>query len=306
MSRTNALNIYLDGQMLQRALAGKHNFLDHVARAFSAQGWATNFLEDTDENLLRGQSNPAHSLVHAHAPLSPNSLTFRLAYVYPFWKIENTGVRWDFATAHKSFDPGDVPFEPAQKFLQTSRNRLFPWADQKTFRKEWIYIPLQGRLSQKRDHQSMSPLDMVKTTLEAFPDKRFRITLHPRETYSEEDLDALSNLSAAHRNADVSHTELRDAAPGAELVVTQNSSVAFQCLFLEKPVVTFAKSDFHHVTATVGERGASKAFEAALATDWPFAKYLYWFLQMNSINAGRDPVQEQILERVGELGWPVT
>ena len=180
MNEAKHLRIFLDGHLRRRVAQGRHNFLGHVAGAFESIGWKVEICPDDDAQLLRARTQPGYSMVNMLHPVSNRGLTFRLAYVYPFWKIERTGTRWDFETARKTFRPDDIDPDISRQFANSARNRLFPeWKGIKP-RRDYIYVPLQGQLLQRRAHQSLSPIDMVRETLDHYRDTRTVITMHPR------------------------------------------------------------------------------------------------------------------------------
>ena len=96
-----------------------------------------------------------------------------------------------------------------------------------------------------------------------------------------------------------------DLLADCEHVVTQNSAVALDGFFHHKPAVLFAQSDFHHIAANVSDLGIAGAFERVCAQVPDFDAYLYWFLQEQSLNAGRDGVEDKILTTVRKFGWTV-
>ena len=88
-------------------------------------------------------------------------------------------------------------------------------------------------------------------------------------------------------------------------MVTQNSSAAFSGFFFGKPCVLFARVDFHHIAANVASLGVKAAFDRVRSMSPDYAGYVWWFLQRQSINAGRPEAEERIRDRLAALGWPV-
>ncbi len=287
--------MYLDGHLRRRVAAGSHNFLGHVIGAFQNVGWEVEICADTDTDILLSRTQPGYSLFNMMHPISENGLTFRQAYVFPFWKIESTGTRWDFECSKSKFNPIEIDPDTAKTFVSSAVKRLFGGWKRQRSNENYIYVPLQGQLLQKRGHQAMSPIDMVHQTINYHPDERVLITLHPKEKYSPDELSALDGLLGQYPNAMRSTDNPETLIPGASKIVTQNSSTAFTGLFFKKPIVLFAKSDFHHIAANVASIGAERAFNKPSPSPEQFEKYLFWFLQLNSINAGRQDVSARIL-----------
>jgi hypothetical protein len=90
-----------------------------------------------------------------------------------------------------------------------------------------------------------------------------------------------------------------------DYIVTQNSSVGFLGYFYGKPLVLFGKTDFHHIALNAADIGAAAAINAAPAHKPDYAAYLFWFLQKNAINAGRQEAQDSIRAVLQGHGWPV-
>ena len=130
-------------------------------------------------------------------------------------------------------------------------------------------------------------------------------TLHPKATYSPDERAALEALALDHPNLTIggdTASLLRDCA----FVATMNSAVGFDGLILQKPVVLFGQVDFHHIGLNVADLGAEQALAAAPDHRPPFAPYLFWFLQQQSINMTAENADLRILSALKRAGWPVS
>ena len=67
---------------------------------------------------------------------------------------------------------------------------------------------------------------------------------------------------------------------------------------LKKYYTAFAKIDFHHIALGADTDVSTLAHHAP-----DFDRYVYWFWQKNSINAGRDTAKHQIAQRFQDHGW---
>ena len=88
-------------------------------------------------------------------------------------------------------------------------------------------------------------------------------------------------------------------------MVTQNSSVAFGGYFFGKAALFFAGIDFHHIGVRADMKNLPKSFAAVAQAQPDFDLYLWWFLQKQSINAGKDTAQAKIAARLKRFGWPI-
>ena len=92
--------------------------------------------------------------------------------------------------------------------------------------------------------------------------------------------------------------------PRCDYVATENSSVAVMGYFLGKPALLFGQIDFHHIAGSVPIQGLSQAYETINGPEPDYARYLYWFFQMQALNVWRPEFAERLLARLSEHGWP--
>lgn len=289
--------------MRTAAKEGRNNFLKRLKSAVESRGVQVNFCLNSDENILKSSTRNGFSLFHMDDPYHENALTMRRVYYYPFWQIENSAKRWEWGVAKAEFDPDIIDATLAKTFANQWRKRLFDRQITKN-NQGYIYMPLQGRLLEKRSFQTCSPVEMIRQTMKYGPQKPVVATLHPREEYNALEYEALAELVdeypefTVHENASP-----QNLLSECDCVVTQNSGVAFTGYFWRKPAVLFGKIDFHHIALNVGEDGAKAAFEKLPGYVPEYDKYLYWFLQEQSINAGRPETEDKILETLRTRGW---
>lgn len=305
MSITSTVTFYLHPKLRKQAEQGKHNFIARMCDVLRAAGQEVLFDKANEMARLRAMARPGRGIFLMEKPVNTRSLTIRRTYIGPFWRIEAVPERWDWPVAQTVFDPRIVDAEKAANFYRFWQKRLFDDAVQQTRRDGFIYVPLQGRLTTQRSFQHTSPIDMIRAVLRHDPTRPVIATLHPSETYSSEDQQALDVLATENDRLFIRKGEPARCLQTCDYVVTQNSGTAFQGYFFGKPAILFGKSDFHHIALNVADIGEQAAFDAVLAHKPDYAAYLYWFLQMNAINAGRPEAQDQIATVLRGHGWPV-
>lgn len=305
MSAEKTLVFYLEPAFRKRAEAGRVNFINKVVTAFASRGFQVEFCGNSDAEILGSIRHPGPVLYWMEDPVSPRGLTMRLAYFYPFWRIENSARRWEWEVARTKFVPEGVEHGEASGFVQQWRRRLFGADALDTAAQGYVYIPLQGRLTEKRSFQHMSPLDMIGASLLAEPRRQIIVGLHPKETYPPDELRALDEMIGANSRLSLSRAAAAVLVRGADYIVTQNSAVALTGYFFHKPAVLFGRIDFHHIAANVHELGVRYAFDQVRQMAPDYDRYLFWFLQKMSINAGREDAEAQILRTVRARGWQV-
>ena len=282
--------------MLANARAGRFGFVSKLRSAVEAAGWRSELVPAANEP----PGENTYALHHMSGPAHPRVMFFRRTYYQPFWHIEREAQRWRWPVASQIFDPDRIDRDEARAFIHTLRQKNMPGLS--PTRPAHILIPLQEQLTEARSFQTMSPVEMVKTV--AATGRPCIATLHPRGGYSDAELAALDRLRRRHGNLAIGG-DSRELLAGAEFIATQNSSVAMDAYLLTRPVVLFAQIDFHHIALNVAETGAKAALQRAAGHKAEYAKYLFWFLQMQSIDASSDQAGQQMLDALKRGGWPI-
>lgn len=305
MSARDTVTFYLPPQLRKQAERGNHNFIKKVSEVLIGAGLIIAFDDDDDLARLRAMARPGRGLYLMDPPANARGLTFRKTYIYPFWHIEKDAERWSWPVAQEVFDPQTVDARKAANFYRFWRQRLFEDAPKNARQDGFVYVPLQGQLLRQRSFQSCSPIDMINTVLEHDQHRQVVVTLHPTETYSAEERRALEDLLTEDDRLMVRVGGSPRHLQNCDYIVTQNSGVGLEGYFFGKPLILFAKSDFHHIALDAEEMGATRAF-AQIESHMPdYAAYLYWFLQLRAINAGRPESKKRIRTVLRSHGWPV-
>jgi hypothetical protein len=299
MAREKRVSVYVSAEQRASVLAGERSILTKIRAAIEGAGWSF-ALEPEAAGPESATRDGYHILCNKDVP-GPHCLNLRRSYFYPFWRIEDSNDRWHFQVAQRSFDAAEVPEREAAGFQARWRKSFWPKA--RVTDEGFVFMPLQGRLLRHRPFQTMSPLAMIRRTLEQ-TDLPIVATLHPSESYDAEERAALDQIAAEHPQFTLSGAHSEDLLLRASLVVTENSGLALSGFFAGKPAVLFADVDFHHLGGAVRRDGVEGAFARA-RVDLPYARYLYWFFRLNALNGGSDDVGEKILARLREHGWPI-
>lgn len=305
MSGPRHLQIFLEDSLLRSARRGEHNFIAKLVSVMEDAGYSISYKPQTPRMQDQARRHKGYTLFHMKEPVTDGGLTFRRVYHYPFWAIEPTAERWNWQVAKARFDPGTVPDKEAQGFYQRWQSRLFGDAPKAATREGYVYVPLQGMLSVHRSFQHCSPMTMLDAILKAETERKVIATLHPKEVYSEADIAALHLLEALHTKFELRAGGMEQLLQGCDYVVTQNSSAAFNGFFFGKPAVLFGQIDFHHIAANVDQLGVTGAFETVQQMTPDYAKYIHWFWQTMSINAGHPTAEAKIKDAIQRAGWPM-
>ncbi|WP_176715581.1 hypothetical protein [Thioclava sp. SK-1] len=282
--------------------AGQRNFFRRLIIGIEDEGWHVEMAESTPDNRRTARDNSWYTLYHMEEPGHENALTCRQSYVGPFWRIERMAERWEWPVAKAQFDPAVVDMGKLGWFYEGWLNRLYE-GGKHVSDDGFLFVPLQGKLLEQRSFQSMSPLRMLEEVLQRRSEPVVA-TLHPRETYSTAETDALRKLQHAYPRLTVRTGHSEKILPHCHGVVTQNSGLGFQGLFLQKPLVLFAQSEFHHIAGSVPRDGLDEAFRH-LDYEADYQRYVTWFLHMTALNAGRPEFEAAMAQRLRDLGWPI-
>ena len=291
------VTLHLDPVLRRSAENGDHNFFAHLVAVLRDRGHGVDFADQGD--LGRG---PGTRAITHMVPPPPGGLCVRRVYHYPFWAIEPSAERWRWHVAKSDYSAAIVPESDATAFYARWQKRLFNDAPQQASREGLVYIPLQGRIREKRSFQSCTPVDMIRHTLQSDRSRRVVAALHPKEAYSQADLITLDALAAAHPRLRIVMGQMEPLLQSCDYVVTMNSAAAFNAMFFGKPSVLLGQIDFHHICLKATPEDLT-AFDRIAGHAPDFARYVYWFWQMNSVNAGHPTVRESIGAALDRAGW---
>ncbi|MEM9966561.1 MAG: hypothetical protein AAF755_00530 [Pseudomonadota bacterium] len=298
MTFDRRVHLYLEKSLRESAAAGKHNFINLVVKVLKNAGFDVVFAPFPKQEPPPDQ----RSLSHMAHPPNAHGLVFRRVYFYPFWRIERVAQRWHWDVAKAEFDPR-MEAPDVARFYRFWQQRLFGTSPRTARREGFIYVPLQGHLDMHRGFQSCSPFEMLDHCLAHSGGRRIVATLHPKETYTRSDMKRLDHLARQHAQLTITMGPPAQYLETCDFVVTQNSGVGFSGYFFAKPVLLFAEIDFHHIAVKADIKDLDTSFGRVLGSEPPFATYVWWFLQRQSINAGREEAEARIKDRFRRFGW---
>lgn len=299
MTDEKIVRFYMEEPLRKSAVKGEHNFLKLIENMLTNAQFSLEYCDfpETDDPYS------GYSLSHMINPPNAKGLVFRRVYFYPFWQIEAVAQRWHWDVARTRFDP-DAASDDATRFYKFWQKRLFQDAPLATSRDGFVYVPLQGHLQRQRPFQKCTPLEMIEHTL-THSGRRVVATLHPKETYGRSDRSALNALAQKHAQLTIATGGMERYLQTCDFVVTQNSGVAYSGFFFGKPALIFGQIDFHHIAVHADMDALGESFERVATHAPEYDKYVWWFWQDQSINAGRDDAEAKIAARLRRFGWPV-
>ncbi len=285
--------------------SGQHNFFNILQKAFEGQGFTAATKLQTKHGGTIARLDRHYHIFDINGASGPRSLNVRKAHFYPFWSLENAGNRYAPRISQLEFNPSEINGIVAQDFFNKICVRNLPAHPEILPKDDFVFIPLQGRLLKQRKWQFSTTNDMINTVLAQEPNRQILVKPHPREDYTAAEKSYIQALSEYPRIT-ITERDTFSLLSQCAYVATQNSAVAFTGFLYQKPAILFANADFHHICQTVKTSDqAAEAFQKISETRPDFEKYIYWYLQMNCINAGRDNAVETILNMARNCGWQV-
>ena len=297
------VNFYISANRIKAMHDGTgHPFFSRAQTAFESLGLKVDYILDTDANRAESIFLEAYAMFFFKDSLHERALDVRGTPIGPFYRMEKEADRARYRLVDRAFQPAKLPRQQANSFYKIWQRLLIP--DAPAPFAGAVLIPLQGKLLKRRSQQAMSPVEMIKATIKHEPNRPIWLKLHPNETYTDAEMQALAALCDDRvRLIDV---DLDTALKGCDYIVTQNSSVLLHGLFYGRPAIVFADCEFHHPFQSV-RRGVpvDQAFARVLEDVPDFAKYAYWYLQLNCINTSREWAEDMIIAQCREFGWQI-
>jgi len=297
------VNFYISPNRIKAMNDGTgHPFFSRAQTAFESLGLTVSYIEDTDANRAESIFLDAYAMFFFKDSFHEHALDVRGTAIGPFYRIEKEADRARYRLVDRVFDPSEVPQKQANSFFKIWQRLLIP--ESQAPHAGAVLIPLQGKLLKKRSQQVMSPIEMIKATINHESQRPIWLKLHPKETYTDKELRSLTAL--CDERVQIIDTDLDTALQGCDYIVTQNSSVLLRGLFYRRPAILFADCEYHHPFQSV-RRGMSitQAFETVMQDLPDFAKYAYWYLQLNCINTSREWAEDMIIAQCREFGWQI-
>ena len=239
----------------------------------------------------------------------PQALYLGGTYLDGFFYVDTKGVNFESAITEKEFRPAWVPADRARiffdqlrhKFVTTRKSRQPQPEERQDFGTGHLAIFLQDWSDPLQRAQLIDSETMVRLVVEGSGGRPVVVKPHPR-FQGRETRAILHYLRRHQRDVRVTDANVHDILQGAAASVSISSSVALEGMLHRVPAILFGRSDLHHCASTVARpEDWPAALDRALTTDWPYERYLLWFLRWQNVDASR-PFLPKVLERMAEQG----
>jgi Capsule polysaccharide biosynthesis protein len=263
------------------------------------------------EKIAPYRSDTVLHFAHGASVSGTGWLNSCLAYLPGFWHINPTGVLANSPAKDLAFEASDVRFGPANRFLTDLQNRFSKRRSSRYWQKsELCVIPkdciavfLQGRYPYSQKQNFLSMEQMIREILIAGTGRAVVVKPHPHPLGRDLALGVLSKLQGEGHRFIVTDANVHDILEAAAVVVSVNSSVTFEGFMHGKPAIVFGRTDHSSLVETVTREGQfSDALDAALKRDWQFAKMLYWYFKMNTIEVRSRKFEGRLHQEIQRSG----
>ena len=147
----------------------------------------------------------------------------------------------------------------------------------------------------------MTVTRMIEAAIAVKGQRPLYIKPHPNQTLQETEV--LAQYHAPGSGVHVTHASIHDLLAAADCALTLTSAVGFEAFVHRKPVVLGGQTDFGQNAITLTDpAGLGRAIEAAMTRDWPYEKFLVWFLRQNCLEDTPASLP-QVLERLARKGF---
>lgn len=309
-----AIVVHAEAPWCGSIAAGKFDFFEKLAAHAQTLG-INSFVVDES-------SDASHTLLQAHhlhimvgVSLTSHRAAFHAmpSYLWGFWYLDPKGVQWNASLCETPFEPETVDPDAASYFfngvsgytLRENRSKFDQPARQSApLPPARAVIFLQEIEKYRTPVHYLDTAQMVSAVARATPERVY-VKLHPAQ--SPRFRTRFLALCDAFDNVVVTEHSLHDLIAASEVVVSQNSAAGFEALLHKTPVITCARTDYHH--ATVVARSADTLAEAVHTApdtqrDFPYERYVYWYLGQHMLEPQKPEFEARAWARIGGFFAP--
>lgn len=292
------------------------SFYGKIGDGLRARGAVVDYIEHQRDHTLAQIDRRAGFHIVDHGRIRhPRVLNAGLGFVRPYYYLDPWGIRAFSSLSEKQFSADLIDNAAATAF----RNGLF--ASLVSGRRSRYEQPAQilpvpphciAVFLQTEAHRDvaetchMTMRHMMKSLLARDDPRAIVVKLHPRDT----DLATLEWLMQKARKdprLQIIPANIHDILAVCDVVVTINSAVGVEAMIHRKPVVLCGHADFHHCATTLRSRAEmDKAIQTALATNWPYDAFLYWYFKINALSATSPELVDDVVTRIAETCFDIS
>jgi hypothetical protein len=292
-SMPNTLFFHARAQLAEGMERRRFKLLAALADHALAQGWQVRLMriQPDAQEIAATESRHLHIFMEDRGFYGPNIFHSTPGYLRGFWFFDEIGNRNNSKQRLAHFAERAVPKRRAEAFFNKlaaeviGQNRskfTQPPLGEAKIEAGCLAFFAQDFNPPKYHRHFMTVSEMIEAAIAAKGTRKLYIKPHPNQSISE--LETLASYDDPAKGVHLVVASIHDLLQACDAVLTLSSAVGFEAFLHRKPVILGGETDFwqNAVTLTDPTRMAS-AIEAALARDWPFEAYLYWYLREYSL-----------------------
>jgi hypothetical protein len=271
------------GRMLEGLTADRFALLGALAAHARAHLPVAVVAYDHDSHAAAADPAHVHILMEDRPLYAPTAFHCVPSYLHGFWYFDEVATRNNSTGRLARFDPRAVagPFAEgfaarlADRFIRQNRSKFDQPPRGQPVPDGCLAFFAQDFRPPRHHRNHLSVPQMLDALIAARGDRPVVIRPHPNQKPDE--IAALTDRCGP--GITVSGASVHDILAACSCAVTVTSACAFEGFLHGKPAVLGGQTDFaqNAVTLTNPARMA-EALAAALARDWPHARYLTWYL----------------------------
>ena len=305
------LMIHVPGNMLESHGQQGFGLYGRIAPDLRRMGIEVEFLARPRTTELATYTKEDFHLVHHGFLRRFNLLNCGIAYIWPFWSIDQRGVLCDSSIINARPQLDSIDPERARRFVEglhaRTAGRGISKYDQPELGRErghgGIVIFLQGLSDPVLRSMYMLETEMLDLVVRYREGRDVLIKPHPKFPDTIATAHA-TMLAEQHKGVRVLDANIHDLLAGAHCSVSICSGASFEGLLHRTPAILFGRSDFAACAWTVKtEEEAEKALRGIGDRPFDYERFLFWFLRKKMFSQRNPNLAGRVLQRIQRTGF---
>lgn len=305
------LLIHVPANLLDRHGQAGFGLYGRIAPDLRRMGLEVTFVERPSTTELGTYSKEDFHLVHHGFLRRFNLLNCGVAYVWPYWYLDQRGVLCDSSMINAKPRLAGVDGKQARKFfnalnrktVERGRSKYDQPERQDPIGQGAIVVFLQGLSDPVLRSMHMMETEMLDLVMRYRQGRRVLIKPHPKFPETIASAHALM-LAENEPDVQVIDANIHDLLEGAYCSVSICSGASFEGLFHRVPSILFGRSDFAGCAWSVRtEEEAEKALKEIGNAEFPYERFLFWFLRKKMYNQRNPNLAARVLQRIKRTGF---
>ena len=306
-----SLIIHVPRDMLERHGQEGFGLYASLAPGLRRRGVPVAFVERPGTTDLTHYTKTDFHLVHHGFLRRFNLLNTGIAYLWPYWYLDQRGVLCDSSLGRARPNLSTIPEDRAKAFVARVGGRLKEKGQSKhdqpplhgAMGKDAIVVFLQGLSAPVLRSMAMMETEMLELVVKRRQGRRVLIKLHPKFPNTIAAAHA-EQVAALNKDVEIVDANVHDLLDGAYCSVSICSGACFEGLFHKTPAILFGRADFAGCAWSVETADAAeRALTEIRQVPFEYERFLYWFLQRKMFNAQDALLVDRVIHRISRTGF---